>query len=144
MGKRTSVYLSDEIAEAVRASGRKLSELIAAGLARESPPAPDSAARRAWLRELVARELAAMDGESGAPAPPAVAHRAESPDEPTAPALVPPPTGAAPVPPIPLVAPPPAAPVPAANPEPGSGSCRHPVAAYDPGTGLCGLCGQEP
>jgi hypothetical protein len=55
MGQRTSIYLSDELAAAVKADGRKLADIIAAGLAgrddtcdrkRDEPRAAGSASPR--------------------------------------------------------------------------------------------------
>ncbi len=57
MGQRSSVYLADDLAAAVKASGQPLAELIRRGLGgeeqgRRSPPAPSPPAAAASLTAL--------------------------------------------------------------------------------------------
>ena len=57
MGKKTSVYLSDEQAERLRASSLPLAEVIRRGLDAVAPEQPDL---EAMLRRIIREELAAV------------------------------------------------------------------------------------
>jgi len=66
MGKKTSIYLSDELAEAVKASGVRPAELIRRGLDVREPMPPEIETMRealplfrrtvAWLEYLAGRD----------------------------------------------------------------------------------------
>lgn len=56
MGKRTSIYLSDELAEAVRASGVPIAELVRRGLEASRPEGREEMRRAvAYLGRLTDR-----------------------------------------------------------------------------------------
>lgn len=54
-GKKTSVYLTEQLAADVAGDSRSLPEIIAAGLARPDPP---GAALESMVRRVVREELA--------------------------------------------------------------------------------------
>ena len=58
-GRRTSVYLSGPAADALKASGRQLAEVIATGLGIEPEPT------EATLRRVIREELAALAPAAG-------------------------------------------------------------------------------
>jgi len=65
MGRKTSVYLSDEISGRVKASGLPIAELVRRGLDAGEPPELE-----ATLRRVIRQELASP-GHAGLPAQPA-------------------------------------------------------------------------
>lgn len=62
MGVKTSVYLPDDLAAALKASGRSLGEVIRAGLGMKTEPPEDI------LRRVIREELAALPPGAALPA----------------------------------------------------------------------------
>jgi hypothetical protein len=58
MGSKTSVYLSDELHEAVKASGVPLAELVRRGLEASTPDGPEALRRTVAYLAKVAGKLA--------------------------------------------------------------------------------------
>lgn len=63
MGKRTSVYLSDDLAEAVERSGIPLAELVRRGLGRSEPASDTEIMRRALV--LFGRLVDRLEADRG-------------------------------------------------------------------------------